>query len=102
MQYLVGNPHGVGRAVVFITLASVLISVPMLGWTQNNHGPDGENRAHGHERNQHYDHHRGHRHEDRPGYYPYMYAQPVYVPPPVYYPPMPSPGISLFFPIEMR
>lgn len=33
---------------------------------------------------------------------PYGYAQPVYVPPPVYYPPLPSPGISLFFPLNIH
>ncbi|MCK9395271.1 MAG: hypothetical protein M0Q44_06755 [Methylobacter sp.] len=39
----------------------------------------------------------------RPGYpQPYNYAQPVYVPPPVYYPPQQSPGISLFFPLNLR
>ncbi len=39
----------------------------------------------------------------QPGYpQPYGYAQPVYVPPPVYYPPQQSPGISLFFPLNLR
>lgn len=33
---------------------------------------------------------------------PYVYAQPVYVPPPVYYEPRQSPGISLFFPLDLR
>jgi len=33
---------------------------------------------------------------------PYRYSQPVYVPPPVYYEPQPSPGISLFFPLDIR
>jgi hypothetical protein len=33
---------------------------------------------------------------------PYAYAQPVYVPPPVYYEPRQSPGISLFFPLDLR
>jgi hypothetical protein len=33
---------------------------------------------------------------------PYVYAQPVYVPPPVYYEPQQSPGISLFFPLDLR
>lgn len=32
---------------------------------------------------------------------PYSYAQPVYVPPPVYYGPMQSPGVSLFFPLNL-
>jgi len=33
---------------------------------------------------------------------PYYYSRPVYVPPPVYYPPPASPGISLFFPLDLR
>jgi hypothetical protein len=34
--------------------------------------------------------------------HPYNYAQPVYVPPPVYYEPQQSPGINLFFPLDLR
>ena len=34
--------------------------------------------------------------------YPYNYAQPVYVPPPVYYEPRQSSGISIFFPLDLR
>jgi hypothetical protein len=33
---------------------------------------------------------------------PYYYSAPVYAPPPVYYAPQPSPGISLFFPLDFR
>jgi hypothetical protein len=45
--------------------------------------------------------------EYRPAYRPvyqdpYRYSQPVYAPPPVYYEPRPSPGISLFFPLDIR
>jgi hypothetical protein len=36
----------------------------------------------------------------RGGAYYEPYA--VYAPPPVYYPPQPSPGVSLFFPIQIR
>ena len=48
-------------------------------------------------------HHRRHQtyHYVQPAY-PYYYAQPVYAPPPVYYAPEPSPGVSLFFPINIR
>jgi hypothetical protein len=43
------------------------------------------------------------RHEHRPVYErPYYYSQPVYAPPPVYYAPEPSPGISLFLPLNIR
>lgn len=33
---------------------------------------------------------------------PYAYAQPVYVPSPIYYEPRQSVGVSLFFPLEFR
>jgi hypothetical protein len=33
---------------------------------------------------------------------PYVYAQPVFIPPPVAYEPQQSPGISLFFPLDLR
>jgi hypothetical protein len=33
---------------------------------------------------------------------PYYQPYAVYAPPPVYYPPQPSPGVSLFFPIRIR
>jgi len=36
------------------------------------------------------------------GYGPYYAPYQVYAPPPVYYPPQPSPGVSLFFPIRIR
>ena len=44
---------------------------------------------------------------DRPVYRPvyqepYRYSQPVYAPPPVYYEPQQSAGISLFFPLDIR
>jgi hypothetical protein len=57
--------------------------------------------------NQHGDHGQRGWHGDRQGNryppgYRYPYAQPVYVPPPVYYEPRQSPGISLFFPLDLR
>lgn len=71
-------------------------------------------RGEGHDRGRHYGDHgqrhwrgeRGGRDDDyayRPmGRPPYRHAQPVYVPPPVYDAPQQSPGISLFFPLDLR
>jgi hypothetical protein len=48
------------------------------------------------------------RREPQPVYQPvyqpsyYYYSQPVYAPPPVYYEPQASPGISLFFPLNFN
>jgi hypothetical protein len=42
------------------------------------------------------------RREHRPVYQRPDYAQPVYAPPPLYYDPQPSPGISLFLPLNIR
>lgn len=65
------------------------------GWHQDRHG--------------HGDHGRREWRGDRDHYYyqpeyrrPYYYSQPVYVPPPVYYEPRQSPGVSLFFPLDLR
>jgi hypothetical protein len=45
--------------------------------------------------------HEGHDRNWRGNGYGYQ-SQPVYVPPPVYYAPRPSPGISLFLPLNIR
>ena len=87
-----------------------LVSVPVMA--------DGDrHRGHGHGKDKHGRHHDHDRGGDRqrdwrsgdPGYYsppvylsPYVYSQPVYVPPPVYYAPRQSPGITLFFPLDLR
>jgi hypothetical protein len=45
----------------------------------------------------------GDRREYRPNYQrPYYYSQPVYAPAPAYYYPQQSPGISFFFPLDLR
>jgi len=41
------------------------------------------------------------RRDYRPEYRQPYYAQPVYVPPPVYYAPRQSPGISFFLPLDL-
>jgi hypothetical protein len=45
---------------------------------------------------------RDYRPEYRPQYREPYHSQPVYVPPPVYYAPQQSPGISFFFPLDFR
>lgn len=79
-------------------------------------GPASADKGERHERGRHFDkdsqrdwQNRREWHDDRGGYRyqpqyrrPYYYAQPVYVPPPVYYEPRQSPGISLFFPLDLR
>jgi hypothetical protein len=77
----------IGRIAMALALASVIggLSVtPALA--RDNDRRDGR----GHERDRD-------RHE-----YRRPYSQPVYAPPPVYYAPQQSPGISLFFPLDFR
>jgi len=95
--------------LVFASAISVLSLSPALADRDGGHGwgNRGGNRGHqewrGGERHQEW---RGDRYGYggyRPAYrQPYTYAQPVYVPPPVYYPPQQSPGISLFFPLNLH
>lgn len=92
----------ISKIVMAFALASVmggLCTTPALGKDDDRGRHDARD-----DRDRHGD--RG-RHDYRPAYrpvyqHPYHYSQPVYVPPPVYYPPPPSPGISLFFPLEIR
>jgi len=46
--------------------------------------------------------HKGDRHAYRPVYQQPYYSQPVYAPPPVYYAPQQSPGISFFIPLDIH
>ncbi len=99
----------ISKFAIVLALAAVagLVMVPAFGDEHNRQG-QGHGQGHGQGRggdhgNNRYAHGGGYYgHDNRDNYYPYAYAQPVYAPPPVYYPPMPSPGISLFFPLELR
>ena len=94
------------KVVMALALASAIsglsISPVLADYNDNNDGHDRGNR-HGHQGQREW---RG----DREGYdgyrseyqRPYIYEQPVYAPPPVYYEPRPSPGISFFFPLDLR
>jgi len=104
------RPSG-GKLAVALVLASVIGALPI---SQAQARDDGRGWQQGHDRGDNHD--RGRRHGDREwhgdrggsyGYQPeyrrpYVYAQPVYVPPPVYYQPRQSPGVSLFFPLDLR
>ena len=54
----------------------------------------------GHKRGEEYN--RGNHGRYRGGSNPYGYAQPVYVPPPIYIVTPPSPGINLVLPLHLR
>lgn len=88
----------ISRIVMALAAASVMGGMaitPALGDNRQGHQDRGVHRG---ERQGDRD-----RHEHRPVYVrPNYYSQPVYAPPPVYYAPQPSPGISLFFPLDIR
>jgi hypothetical protein len=88
----------ISKIVTALAVASVMGGIamtPAYGDNDNRQGNRGQRQA------------RGHGDRDRPVYrpvyrQPYYYSQPVYVPPPVYYAPPQSPGISFFFPLDIR
>jgi len=94
------------KAVLALALASLIGALAISPAFADNDHDNGRGRGWGH---RHGDHQRDWR-GDRDGYYgyqseyrrPYYYAQPVYVPPPAYYAPRQSPGVSLFFPLDLR
>lgn len=94
-----------GKVAMTVIFAST-ISVLFISSAFAEHGDSGHRRGnrhgnHGHREWRGYGNNNGYGY--RPRYQqPYIYAQPVYVPPPVYYPPQQSPGISLFFPLNIR
>jgi hypothetical protein len=89
----------VGRilmAFVFVSMIGGISSVPAFG--RDDHKQSGHHQSPRYKHYQHEDHrpeYRSRRHH---------YAPPVYAPPPLIYAPAPyqSPGINLFFPIEIR
>jgi hypothetical protein len=92
-----------GRKVAMaLILASLISGGAISSAFADNDGGQGRGAKHG---NKHQREWRGDRHDNgyRPEYRrPYVYAEPVYVPPPVYYEPRQSPGISFFFPLDLR
>jgi len=90
----------VGKIMMGLALVALIGSVdaaPVMardndhrgGARQGNQHYESRGRGHGHDRG----YYRGGR------WYPsYGYIEPVYVPPPVYYAPVPAPGVSIFLP----
>jgi hypothetical protein len=85
-------------ALAFALVISAMAMAPALADDHDNRQGNWNNgRGNGGYHGERHGYH-GERHGYRPGYY----GQPIYAPPPVYYPPVPSPGINLVFPIHIR
>ena len=105
------RPLAVALTLLLVAVLAFLSSAPVYADNDGHRGRGQGQRDDRH--NDNYRHNDNSRHREwrdpdhgytyRPYYpQPYLYAQPVYVPPPVYYAPRPSPGISLFFPLDLR
>ena len=94
------------KTLTAIALASAMMSLSISPALADRDGNHGRGDRHGRHSQQHWQGgHDGYRqgHGYQPMHrQPYYYAQPVYVPPPVYYEQQRSPGISLFFPLDLR
>ena len=100
----------INRIALALAVASVMGAMAMTPARADGHGDRGGHQDQGWHRGQN----KGDRHQRdeyrrapqpvyRPVYErPYRYAEPVYAPPPVYYDERPSPGISLFLPLDIR
>jgi hypothetical protein len=103
---------------IFALLIIALSIVSAFADDDNGHNWGNRGNSYGHQewrgdrdrhewRGDHEGYENGYGYENR-GYSPryqqpyYNYAQPIYIPPPVYYAPQQSPGISLFFPLNIR
>lgn len=111
-RYFRPTTRKVAMALSLASLIGGMSISPALAEGDNGHGrsdPDGDRGGqrewHGNRPGHGYQ--AGYQPEYRPEYRPqhvqhYHYAQPVFVPPPVYYEPRQSPGISFFFPLDLR
>ena len=88
-----GGPNVLAVVGTACLVGSLLLS-PALAAKQQGHSQDARQGHHG-QRDGGDERRHDHRRPDR-------YEQPVYIPPPVYYEPRQSPGISLFFPLDLR
>ena len=77
-------------ALIFASVIGGLSAGPALSDNDRGRGPKQQGR---------HDNRRWQEHRGREVYRPYRYRpEPIYAPPPVFYAPEPSPGISIFFP----
>jgi hypothetical protein len=93
------------NAALAITLVTALGSFSITPAFADNRDKHYQNKQHSNQANQGRRGWHGEReaYTYRPNYrHQYSYAQPVYVPPPIYYEPRQSPGVSLFFPLDFR
>ena len=90
------------RRIAFV-LAAAVCALPMRpAIAQDRDGHDRQVQSDREHRDDRYNQH-DRRYQDQRRAPRYRYHQyPVYVPPPVYYPRHASPGITLFFPLEIR
>jgi hypothetical protein len=97
------NRHKVAMALAFASLVGGLSMSPAVAARDDGHDRGNRQGDHGQRAWQNNRGNYGYRPQYRPEYRrPYNYEQPVYIPPPVYYEPRQSPGISLFFPLDLR
>ena len=93
----------IGKIVMAFALVSVMGSLsmtPAFSKDNESRAKDAQDRGRNDNRNRN---DRRDQRAYRPAYQgSYRYSQPVYAPSPVYYPPQQSPGISLFFPLDLR
>lgn len=92
---IAGRSAGTARLTAVLTLLAVIGGASLCPVLADDHGRRGDR----HDDRGHWRH--GYDRRDwrgGPQYAPYD----VYAPAPVYYPPQPSPGISLFFPVHIR
>jgi hypothetical protein len=102
-RYLRSTSSKIVMALTFVSVIGVLSISP--AFADHGHGEwRGNYYGYGY-RHGYYGHRKWHGDYDDYGYrpryrQPYIYAQPVYVPPPVYPVPLQSPGITIFFPLN--
>ena len=99
-RYVGRTGRKIAMALAFASLIGGLSISPTLAARDNEHDQGDRHGDHGQQRAQRGD--RGGSEYRREYRRPYSYEQPVYVPPPVYYEPRQSPGISFFFPLDLR